>query len=55
MKKQKLTTADKKYLAHRAWMSVVEKSNSYPPWIKEYFFNDLDAYSSAINRNAILN
>lgn len=55
MKKQKLTKTDKKNLVHKAWVSVVEKSNLYPTWMQDYFRNDLDAYSSAINRNAILN
>lgn len=55
MKKQKLTTADKKYLAHRAFNSVAQKADSYPAWMQECFNNDLDAYDNAINRNAILN
>lgn len=55
MKKQRLTKTDKKHLAHRAWMSIVKKADSYPAWMQDYFHNDLDAYNNAINRNAILN
>ncbi len=55
MKEQKLTKTDKKILAHRAFISVCQKSNSYPVWMQEYFRNDLDAYNKAINRNEILN
>lgn len=55
MKKEKLTKTDKKLLAHKAFMSVCQKADSYPAWMQEYFHNDLDAYDNAINRNAILN
>lgn len=50
MKKQKLTKTDKKHLAHRAFMSVYQKANSYPAWMQEYFHHDLNAYDNAINR-----
>lgn len=54
MKKQRLTKTEKRGLAHRAFMSVALKADSYPAWMQEYFYSDMSAYNDSINRNSIL-